>query len=153
MGCRRRRCGSPLPHPHRAHDIIAESEGSFPAGNLCLGHVTVADIGIGSEVACPVRVDERWVSHSSRVVGRVRKKGSVPPPHTVGAALEPRVDLLHFSSVEGNVPLLFVFDSLTQAEIVYINPLPLSTMHRSLDTVPRWVISRSSTPLPSKISR
>jgi len=71
--------GGVVPHFHRAHDMIAGSEGSFPAGNRSLGHVTVANMGIGPEIACPVRFDECWMSHSSRVVGRVHEKGSVPP--------------------------------------------------------------------------
>ena len=81
--------------------MIAESEGDFPAGNLCLGHVTVTNLGIGSGVACPVRFNERWVSHSSRVVGRVHEKRSVPPL----AAAPEHVSSILFSS------LLRLFDS------------------------------------------
>jgi hypothetical protein len=107
--------------------MIAESEGGFPAGKLCLGHVTVTNLEIGSEVACPVRFNGRWVSHSSRVVGRVHEKRSVPPL----AAAPEHVSSILFSS------LLF-FDFSTQVENVYNNPLPLSTTHRSLDTVSWW---------------
>ena len=106
LGCQRRHWGALLPHLNRAHDMIAELEGSFPAGNLCLGHVTVANLGIGSEVACLVRFDERWVSHSSRVVGRVHEKRSVPP---LAAAPE------HGSWAPPSSSLLF-FDFSTQAE-------------------------------------
>jgi hypothetical protein len=64
-----------VPHPHRAHDMIAEpSEGSLPAGNRRFGTRHARQ---HTDYACLVRFNRCWVSHSSRVVGRVHEKRSV----------------------------------------------------------------------------